>query len=172
MRQAGEGAERSDPNEDEEKDGEDGDDPGWTGGGGPEVTPIAAVGGGEPVILVDDDEEEPLCNVLIRIHGSIDFGERKTHDNDLTAEEGWVERGDCARCCAVVAWKTEEEHDSNGPKEDCDGCGYGCNFGCVCEQATGLGSICREIGQIRPPEPQNSDIDLLCALNNAGSEDP
>ena len=60
FRQGAESPEESAPDANEEGEDEEGDGPGGSVLGGPEVFPVAAVGSGEEEVLDEDGDKEPL----------------------------------------------------------------------------------------------------------------
>lgn len=120
----GEAPEEEGPDDDEEEDDEEGDGPDGGVLAGPEVFPVAAVGRGEEVVLDDDGDEEPLergrvCQLWC---GRGEVG-RGAYQDDFSADDGAVEGWDAAGGLAVVVWKAEEEHETDGPEEEGNGGG-------------------------------------------------
>ena len=118
----------------------------------PEVFPIPTVRRGEEVILDEDSDEEP--------------------DDDLSADDGAVEGWDAAGRLAVVVREAKEKNDANGPHEERDGDGDACKRGSVGDKSRGLYTVESECIEARAPEPEQDNIDLLCALDGAGAETP
>jgi hypothetical protein len=101
------------------------------------------------------------------------MGGRETYHNDFPAHQGLVERGNTAGSLSVVVWQTSPQDETNTPHDKSDTNAYASHETRVGLDETSTRSAgLRDLCQLRTPVPEGDDVDLLRALNNAGTVHP
>lgn len=60
----------------------------------------------------------PVSSVWCAEEPVLDYNDHEVPQDDLTSEDGFVERWDFAGCLPVIVGKAEEDDKSNYPEED------------------------------------------------------